>query len=68
MDDVYTHALMCVHCFAYHKGTAVCTRELNEIIYITSQVVHVMSFCFLSVKYLLFCYPLIPVANIEKRS
>ena len=43
-------------------------REFNEVIYITSQVMHVMSFCFLSVKYLLSCYPLIPVANIEKRS
>ena len=43
---------MCVHCFTYRKGTAVCTREFNEIIYITSQVMPVMSFCFLSVKYL----------------
>ena len=60
MDDVYTY-MTC-------KGTGVCTREFNEIIYITSQVMHVMSFCFLSVKYLLFCYPLIPVATIEKRS
>ena len=40
---------MCVHCFTYRKGTVVCTREFNEIIYITSQVMHVTSFCFLSV-------------------
>ena len=44
------------------------TREFNEIIYIASQVMHVMSFCFLSVKYLLSCNPFIPVANIGKRS
>ena len=44
------------------------TREFNEIIYIASQVMHVMSFCFPSVKYVLSCYPLIPVANMEKRS
>ena len=28
---------------------------------------HVMSFCFLSVKNLLFCYPLILVANIRRK-
>ena len=66
MDDMYTYS--CVHCFTYHKGIAVCTRKCNEIMYITSQVMHVMSFCFLSVKNLLFCYPFIPVANIKKRS
>ena len=43
-------------------------REFNEIIYIASQAMHIMSFCFLSVKYVLSCYPLIPVANMEKRS
>ena len=43
MTCIQTH----VHCFTYRKGTAACTRELNEIIYVynlSSNACHVFLF------------------------